>query len=315
MKHIAVLLLLSSNLLYVTAAGQLINRPERSIQRQLKWVQRQLKTPGSGNVLIAAHRGDWRNAPENSIQSLVFCIEKGFDIVECDLKKSKDGHLIIMHDKTIDRTTTGTGKPENHTLADLKKLRLRNATGHQTEHEIPTLDEFLGVARNKIMVCIDKGFEYFDDALALVDEYNMRNQIIFNVPALTYDSLKKVISVNAGNDMYVNLLSFPLDTTMASSVANSFNTFKNVIFHPVFATDTISFINWMGNVKKRGANLWLNALWPEHNAGHDDDKAVEKNLKDETWGWLIKKGATIIQTDRPSELLSFLIKGYYHPKF
>lgn len=290
-------------------------KSERAVQQQLKWVQSQLQNPANGKVLFAAHRGDWRNAPENSLQSLRFCIEKGFDIVECDLKKTKDGHLIIMHDKTIDRTTTGTGKPEAYLLSELKALRLRNATGHATEHTIPTFEEFLGEAKGKIVLCIDKGFEYFDDAMKLVDHYKMRDQIIYNIPAITLDSLKALSLQRLGDDLILNILGVPLDTAKAKVIAESYRSRRKVILHPTFSTDTVPMVKWMGSLKAKGYHIWLNALWPEHNGGHDDDRAVEQNLKDESWGWLLNAGVTIIQTDRPAELKEYLMKKKVHPKF
>ena len=47
-------------------------------------------------------------------------------------------------------------------------------------------------------------------------------------------------------------------------------------------------------------------MWPSLNGGHDDDRAVELNQKDESWGWLLEKGASLIQTDRPVQLLQYL---------
>jgi glycerophosphoryl diester phosphodiesterase len=295
--------------------AQVISRPEKSIKKQLNWVQAQLKKPGNGKVLFAAHRGDWRNAPENSIQSLIFGIEKGFDIVEFDLKKTKDGHLIVMHDRTIDRTTTGKGKPEDYLLTDLKKLRLTNATGHPTVHVIPTLEEYLEVAKGRIVVCVDKGFEYFDNAMAIIQKMGMQDQVIYNIPNITLDSLEALGLKHFNQSLMLNVLGFPADTVKAAKIVASYKKRGNVIFHPTFSADTIPFVSWLPTLRQRGFHVWLNALWPEHNGGHDDDLAVESGQKDESWGWLVQNGATIIQTDRPVELKAYLINKKLHPKF
>ena len=84
--------------------------------------------------MVVSHRGDWRNAPENSLQAIQNCIDMGVDMVEVDLKKTKDGHLIVMHDQTIDRTTTGKGKPENYTLEELRRFRLKNGLASSSFH-------------------------------------------------------------------------------------------------------------------------------------------------------------------------------------
>jgi len=264
-------------------------------------------------VLVAAHRGDWRHAPENSLQGLKNSIVKGYDIVECDLKRTKDGELILMHDKTIDRTTTGKGKPEDYTLEEIKQFKLEDATPHATIHTIPTLKEFLKLAKGKVIVCIDKGFDYFNEAMKIVAELDMQEQIIYNIPCITLDSLKS-LNLNYYNDhLVLNVLGLPLDTAAANKIANSYKSRGNTILHPTFNNDTIPFISWMRKVKTMKLGLWLNALWPEHDGGHNDDRAVEQNDPDGSWGWLIKNGATIIQTDRPQELLTYLRNKKLHP--
>ena len=65
----------------------------------------------SNYVMIFAHRGDWRNAPaENSLLAYQRCIDEGIDGIEIDLQMTRDGVLVVMHDETLDRTTTGKGK-------------------------------------------------------------------------------------------------------------------------------------------------------------------------------------------------------------
>ena len=68
-----------------------------------------------GKVSVISHRGDWRNTPENSIRAIQNCIDLGVNMVEIDIKKTKDNELILLHDKTLDRTTTGKGLPQDYT--------------------------------------------------------------------------------------------------------------------------------------------------------------------------------------------------------
>ena len=56
------------------------------------------------DIMVVSHRADWRNAPENSLQGIQNCIDMGVDMVEIDLKKTKDGHLVLIHDRTVDRS-------------------------------------------------------------------------------------------------------------------------------------------------------------------------------------------------------------------
>jgi glycerophosphoryl diester phosphodiesterase len=75
-------------------------------------------------VLVAAHRGDWRDAPENSLRAFIDAADLGADIVELDLQKTKDGEIVILHDQTLDRTSKGKGSPSDYTLAELPSVRL-----------------------------------------------------------------------------------------------------------------------------------------------------------------------------------------------
>ena len=59
-------------------------------------------------------------------------------------------------------------------------------------------------------------------------------------------------------------------------------------------------------LRDNGIQVFVNALWPAQNAGHDDDRAVELRQPDESWGWLVQQGFKLIQTDRPALLLEYL---------
>ena len=71
---------------------------------------------------IFAHRGSSGNAPENTMPSFELAVEQGTDILEMDVHATKDGHIVVMHDHVLDRTTNGTGPIPDVTLDELKKL-------------------------------------------------------------------------------------------------------------------------------------------------------------------------------------------------
>ena len=71
-------------------------------------------------VWVAAHRADYVFAPENSIQALKNAIYFGADLIETDVRLTKDGHVVMMHDYTVDRMTNGTGRVSDLTLAEIK---------------------------------------------------------------------------------------------------------------------------------------------------------------------------------------------------
>jgi glycerophosphoryl diester phosphodiesterase len=227
----------------------------------------------------------------------------GVDISEFDLKKTKDGQLVIMHDNTIDRSTTGKGKPEDYTLEEIQKISLRSGTGHATKHTVPSFKEMLLAARGKIIVDIDKGYEYYDDVIKELNEYGMIGQSILNVYGLPFDSLLAQHG-QIPPELTLQLIINP-DNPDAEKIIWSYKAHARTIIQVIFKTDSSWIIKKLPEIEKQYP-VWFNSLWPEQNGGHDDDKAVEENKPDETWGWLIRQHASIIQTDRPRELLHYL---------
>jgi glycerophosphoryl diester phosphodiesterase len=99
----------------------------------------------AGGTLLAAHRGGARLWPENSLLAFRNAIGLGADFVEFDVHLSKDGQVVVIHDPTLERTTTGAGAVKDRTLAELKTLRLKDRGGKVTEEAIPTLAELVGL--------------------------------------------------------------------------------------------------------------------------------------------------------------------------
>ena len=281
--------------------------PEKNLIKNIALLQ----NPASKNVMVAAHRGDWRNAPENSIPALLNSIQMGVDIVELDLKKTKDGYLIVLHDKTLDRSTTGKGSPEEYTLEEIKKFRLRNGLGRPTKNSIPTFKEMLLIAKGKILIDVDKGYDYFQDIIKELKETKTLNQAIINITdenSLYSDIIKKYGAFD--ENVYIMPI-INLNNPNCHTIIESYRIHKKTIFQPVFEVDTYPLIASFPFLKKNNG-IWINSLWASLNGGHDDESAVEDNKKDESWGWIIKQGATIIQTDNPRELLEYLRKKNLH---
>src|SRR5262249_30268114 len=101
---------------------------------------------GAASSLVAAHRGGALIWPENSLLAFRNAVSLGADFLEFDVHLSKDGEVIVIHDPTLDRTTTGTGPVRERTLAELKTLKLKDRAGAGTEESIPTLDDVVAVA-------------------------------------------------------------------------------------------------------------------------------------------------------------------------
>ena len=256
-------------------------------------------------VYVAAHRGDWRDAPENSIQSLKWAARLGVDIVEFDLKRTKDGNLVVMHDVSVDRTTTGKGLISDLTLQEIKNLKLRAATGHPTTYTVPTFSEELEAARQShVILDIDTGWDYYKDVLAHVRALNETNQVIVNVFHNT--SLAELESrVGKIPDDVTIMEVVNMERPDAEAVINSYASHHRTIIQCDFKDQATPAVQRL-SVYRKTFPIWTNGLWPEQNGGHDDDTALDPGPPDRAWGWLVAQGANLIQTDRPREILVYL---------
>ena len=263
-----------------------------------------LEDSDSDRVMIIAHRGDWRHAPENSLQAIKNCIDMGIDMVEIDVRLTKDSIPVLMHDKTIDRTTTGKGKLNEWTLDSLKTLYLKNGANHETHHKIPTLQEALTLARGKILINLDKCFDYFDIIFPILEETNTTHQVLMKGNV-------SVKQVNEDFNRYLDKVMFMpvinLDKEDAIQKTNEYlNSFNPVAFEFVFSDVKSPLITKFDSIQKLGSRIWVNSLWETLNAGYEDDKAITNT--DSIYGWYIQNHINMIQTDRPRLLLEYLRK-------
>lgn len=273
-------------------------------QRNVKDILKDFNKPSAENVMVVSHRGDWRNAPENSLQAFQNCINMGVDMVELDLKKTKDGVLVIMHDKTINRTMNGKGAPEDFTLEELKNLRLKNGVACKTRHQIPTFKEVMELCKGKIMVNVDKGYDYFDDAFKVLKETGTVDQCIIKAE-LPYEVVKAQHGEVLDKMIFmpvVNLSKPNAEVIIEGYIKNM----KPKAFELVFKDDNSEVQRLIKKVRDSGARVFINTLWPELCGGHDDDRAVELKEPEEGWGWIVGQGVKLIQTDRPALLLEYL---------
>lgn len=288
----------------LTSLGLLCMLAIASYAQHLNEILSELSAPAKQSVLVVSHRGDWRNAPENSLQAFQNCIDMGVDMVELDLKKTKDGELILMHDNTLNRTTNGTGKPEDFTLAELKELRLKNGAGCLTRHKIPTLRETMLLCKGKILVNVDKGYEYFEDVQKILEETGTANQCVVK-EKIPYQTIKE-----QHGDILDKVIFMPkadLCKSEAESIIDSYLLNENPLaFEVRFSQVNDKVFELIKKLNDNGIKVFVNALWPAQNAEHDDDRAVELKQPDESWGWLIQQGFKLIQTDRPALLLDYL---------
>jgi glycerophosphoryl diester phosphodiesterase len=150
-------------------------------------VAMQASAAGSARPLVAAHRGGALLWPENSLLAYRNALALGVDFLETDVHLSADGELVVLHDPTLERTTTGRGAVRASSLAALAEVRLKAADGAVTGERIPTLTELLDLlapstARLLLEIKVGAGREAYpgieEKALALVKARGLLDRVV-----------------------------------------------------------------------------------------------------------------------------------------
>jgi glycerophosphoryl diester phosphodiesterase len=140
-------------------------------------------------MLKVGHRGARAYEPENTLRSFAKALELGVDAVEFDVRRTKDGGIVVIHDADVDRTTNGTGLVMNLTIAEIKRLVTEKG------EEIPTLEEALDFLDKKVKILIElkePGLEH--DVLRPIREKGLEENVI--IVSFIEEALEKVRALN-----------------------------------------------------------------------------------------------------------------------
>jgi glycerophosphoryl diester phosphodiesterase len=144
-------------------------------------------TQSNDNIFVAAHRGWKAQYPENTLEAFRAALTLDVDQLETDIRVTKDGELVLIHDATVDRTTNGSGAVEELTLAQLKTL---DAGGGA---KIPTLTEFMDLVKDHPTITLDielkeyptqgreeLAYSVCDRVLKILDDYGFTDRCVIN---------------------------------------------------------------------------------------------------------------------------------------
>jgi glycerophosphoryl diester phosphodiesterase len=231
----------------------------------------------------------------------------GVDMVEIDIRETKDGQLVLMHDSNIDRTTTGKGKIKNWTLKELKTLNLVDSFGSVTVNKIPTLKEALLLSKDKILINLDKSYNYIDKCYEVMSDTGTIKQVVFK-------GQKTRSQVENNYGQYMNQIYFmPIFQLPNKNAKKNIEDYLNyrvpVAFEIIVNREIAGVFNEFENIRKKGAKIWVNALSEKYSAGHDDEKA---KLDPSIYDWYIKNNVNMIQTDQPELLINYLREKGLH---
>lgn len=248
----------------------------------------------SKKAMVSVHRGggELKGLPENCLQSFEYISNKMPCIIECDIEMTKDSVMVLMHDKTLDRTSTGKDLVFNSTFDTLDKLKLKDNFGNETGFKIPTLEKALKWGKNKVIFTLDvKKTTPFKKVIEMVNHQNAQNYTViitynaneaFEVYKLDPNLLISVSIMQISDYERLSQLGIP-DKNMLAFIGTR---------EP--KTELIDFLH------KKGIMCILGVL------GNLDKKAATRG--DEYYNTFLDQGVDIFATDRPEAVYGIINK-------
>lgn len=308
MKKIVYLLSAAALMLVCSCAEQpqYANRAEKILA--------EINDPNSDYVVVISHRGDWRNYPENSIPAIESVIRMGVDMMELDVKMTKDSVLVLMHDQTINRMTNGKGLVKDFTYDSLMTFKLKRAHNVTTDSlRIPTLREALLCCKDRILVNVDHAYPYYKEIVELTEELGVTGQVLMKGKS-NIDKVNEDMSKHENNLLYMPIIDINTPKGQALFAEYQERGVVPMAYEVCWQHPGEDIDNCVAKIHETGSKLWVNTLWPTlcGGSGNDDDAAFDAADPADVYGQYLEMGVSMIQTDRPQLLLDYLRSVGFH---
>lgn len=268
----------------------------------------EINDPNSEYVVVISHRGDWRNWPENSIPAIESIIKMGVDMMELDVKMTKDSVLVLMHDQTINRMTNGKGLIKDMTYDSLMTFKLKRAHNVTTDSlRIPTLREALLCCKDRILVNVDHAYPYYKEIVELTEELGVTGQVLMKGKS-NIDKVNEDMAKHENNLLYMPIIDINRPKGQALFAEYLERNVVPMAFEVCWQVPGEEIDNCAAEIKKMGSKLWVNTFWPSvcGGLGNDDDAALAAADPADVYAQYLEMGASMIQTDRPELLIKYL---------
>jgi len=256
--------------------------------------------------MVVAHRGCFEFGPENSLQAIKACFNMAVGMAECDLRTTKDGVLVLMHDATLDRTTNFSGVLKNYTYPELERARLRQGAGGIdapiTEETIPRFADALKVSKHHIFLLLHVKEQNYDQIFHVVEANGAQSRVVFlteaapNTPQLRNARF-------LGKSAFIPIVPQCLvvkrnaDCYNEDTLGQAFTDFRSLVpvaYLPAF--DGNAFLaKSAAAIRRSGVKIMGSSEEP----GQLQDP-------DALWGPLLRMHVSLILTDHASELTEYL---------
>ena len=263
-------------------------------------------TESKENIYVAAHRGWCAKYPENTMIAFKAAAELGVDQIETDVRVTRDGELVLIHDATVDRTTNGTGLVCEKLFSELRTLDAGSHKGAEYAGEtIPTLREFMEYVKDFPTLTLDielkeyptpgheeVAYDVCDRTLAMIDEYGFADRIVVNTFS---GKLHEYIQEKYGNK-YRQHVYYPVGN-LGSLTRNPYDyAFCCCMFQAFYGKFNMATKTEFDMMAALGVEPWAGA-------GVKDEEGVDM---------AIDHGATLITCNNPDLILELLRKKGYH---
>lgn len=288
-KHLIQGALLSFGILVTIpykAGAQKINTNNIQISKP-KDLQHFLSYKADDKIIISGHRGGI-DFPENSLEGLQAVVNAMPAIFEIDPRLTKDSVIVLMHDETLDRTTTATGKLSDYTWSELQNVRLKDSKGQVTNYKIPKLEEIILWSQGKTIINLDKK----DVPLPMIVDIIKKHQAEGHV----------MLTVHTGAQ--ARYYHDRLPQIMFSAFARNEKEYADMEISGVPWVNMIAYVGWtidsknkhiVKKLREHGVKCMI-SLAPSH------DQIKSKNERDMRYKEEIDKCPDIIETDLPISL-------------
>lgn len=238
--------------------------------------------------LVSAHRGGpYPGFPENALETFQNIVDHTPAVIECDISMTSDSVLVLMHDKTLDRTTNGQGNVNEQSFEALQTLKLIDNEDKPTDFNIPTLEETLAWGKGKALFTLDvKRGVPFEKVIAAIQKYDAASYAAI----ITYriQDAKLVYSLDP--------------EVMISVSARDEGAIEQLVQSGIPSKNLLGFVGTREPSAAHYARLQTMGIKTILGTLGNLDRSAAAKGNDEVYLQYVKNGANIIATDRPLEV-------------
>ncbi|RAJ05814.1 glycerophosphodiester phosphodiesterase [Arenibacter echinorum] len=250
------------------------------------YTQNGLPKPKNGSTYVIAHRGAHNGIPENSLAAYQTAIDLGCDFVEIDVRTTKDGEFVSVHNATIDAyVMEQKGKVKDYTLSQLRAMDIGIKVDEKWRNtKIPTFEEILALCQGKIGTYLDLKEADPKALIPIIKKYGMEEAIVWYLPASAHKELM-AIKTNCPECLIMP------DPGKKRNIKEVLNTYEPKYMASDMSHISKSFVKQLHSMKVK---VFVDESEDDPEKWHQE------------WSKLLSLGVDGIQTDQPKALLEFI---------